>query len=122
MAFRQDSGGEPEDNSRFQQGSPMSAELGKFNKRLGLGDAPKLPEGSLSPCNGCRHAARCKEESLGCEALVLHMRLGATLARLAYAPRFPTAEAFQRAHAKARTVAPSVYRRPALDDDEAEAD
>ena len=85
-------------------------------KRRVIGDEPKLP-GSQAPCVGCRHEPRCQAEKLGCEALVLHLRLGASLARLAYAPRFPTAEAFQRAHAKAKTVAPAPYRRPATDDE-----
>lgn len=98
----------------------MSAELGKFNRRRGLEVTPELP--STAPCHGCKNELRCQSEKLGCEALVLHLRLGASLARWAYAPRHPSSEAYARAHAKIETVAPPPYRRPTTTDDEAEVD
>jgi hypothetical protein len=53
-----------------------------------------------APCDGCRHAARCKAETLACEALILFKRFGGGgPARYASAPRQPSAEIYARAHA-----------------------
>jgi hypothetical protein len=63
--------------------------------RMGRGHpAPPV----ITPCDSCRHARRCFSESLGCEALVLYKRVNTSPKRWNLAPRFPTAEAFTRAH------------------------
>jgi len=63
------------------------------------------------PCIGCRHEQRCKTEILACSALVLFRQIGASPVRLAYAPRFPSRELYERAHAPVKvTPAPA---RPA---------
>jgi hypothetical protein len=48
------------------------------------------------PCDGCRHAARCKAANLACEAFALFKRFGTSPERWAYAPRQPNAEIFAR--------------------------
>jgi hypothetical protein len=74
------------------------------------------------PCDDCSKAKRCREETLGCAALVLfyHSNLNGSSARWACAPRFPSREYYERAHTPVKaTPAPPVFRR--YSDDEAEA-
>ena len=99
----------------------MSAELGKFNKRRGLGDVSKLP-GGAPPCVGCRNAERCQSLSQACDALAVFEAVGASAARLAYAPRMPSAAIFERIQTyRVKRKAPPPFRRPAVsDEDEAE--
>jgi hypothetical protein len=101
----------------------MSAELGRFNKRRGLQEAPSLPCGPSKPCHGCKHDARCQSQSLACDALAVFVSVGASAARLACAPRQPSAAIRERIEAfkLKRKTAPPPFRRPAVDD-EAEAD
>ena len=83
----------------------MSAEIAKL---------PQAP----APCVGCRHEPRCALEQLGCDALVLFKRVTTSPERLAIAPRQPTRELYERAHApKAKRPAPPPFRRPAADDE-----
>jgi hypothetical protein len=90
-------------------------------KRRAISIAPKLPS-APAPCIGCRHEPRCALEQLGCDALVLFKRVTTSPERLAIAPRQPTRELYERAHApKAKWPAAPVYRPPPSDD-EAEAD
>lgn len=49
-----------------------------------------------SPCDACRHDARCKIDKLVCEALMLHMRV-ASPERWKLAPRQPCKDALARA-------------------------
>jgi hypothetical protein len=70
------------------------------------------------PCDGCRHAARCKADSLACEALVLFKRFGGgSPERFACAPRQPSAAIYARAHAPIKKIALPVYRKPLTEQD-----
>jgi hypothetical protein len=82
----------------------------------------KNPPGPLSPCESCRHSSRCKTESLGCEALVLFMRLAASPARLQYAPRVPSRAAFERAHERPKPKPQRIILQEIPDFDEADFD
>lgn len=78
---------------------------------------------TASPCAGCRHAQRCEAETLACHAMVLFMRVTQSAERLACAPRQPSRELFERAHApKTKRPAAPVFRRPVDPDDEADVD
>jgi hypothetical protein len=80
-------------------------------------------EAASSPCAGCRHERRCALEQLGCDALVLFLRVTTSPGRLAIAPRQPSRELFERAHApKTKRPAAPVFRRPVDPDDEADVD
>jgi hypothetical protein len=59
---------------------------------------------------------KCAREQLGCHALILYVR-GSSAARMAYAPRQPSATLFEQAMAPIKTKAPAVYQRPTEDDD-----
>jgi hypothetical protein len=72
------------------------------------------------PCDGCRHAPRCKAENLACEAFVLFKRFGTSPERWAYAPRFPNADIYERAHAPVKASTPAVRKRPVVQDLEIE--
>jgi hypothetical protein len=75
------------------------------------------------PCVGCRHELRCNADKLGCDALVLYVRVTPSRERLAAAPRQPTRELFERAHApNIRKPAPPVFRSQVNDDDAADVD
>lgn len=56
----------------------------------------------VRPCDGCRHASRCKAEELACEAFVIYRRVDRAPERWAYAPRQPSKERHDRAHAPFR--------------------
>lgn len=93
------------------------AKLGKFNKRRGVDEAPTLPS-PPAPCVGCRHATRCQSLRLACDALAVFESVGASAARLAYAPRQPSAAIFERIQNYTRRKrAPPPYRRSAVDDE-----
>jgi len=102
----------------------MNAELGKFNKRRGLEMVvvPSHGDGA-APFHGCKNAVRCKSENIACDALAVHVSVGASAARYAVAPQQPSAAIRERIEAfrLKRKTAPPPYRRPATDD-EAEAD
>jgi hypothetical protein len=68
------------------------------------------------PCDGCRHAARCKAADLACQALLIFKRVSTAPERWSCAPRQPTAEIFARAHAPIK-VAPPVYRKRVVAED-----
>ncbi len=75
------------------------------------------------PCDGCRHAARCKVENLACEAFVLFKCFGTSPDRWAYAPRQPNAEIYERANAPVMVkAAPRIARRVVVDDEELESE
>jgi hypothetical protein len=73
-----------------------------------------------SPCEGCRHAQRCKLETIACQAFILHKR-GEGPTRWALAPRQPSRELFEQAMNPPKVAAPRVFRRdfPAADESEA---
>jgi hypothetical protein len=68
------------------------------------------------PCDGCRHAARCKTASLACEALVLFKRVGTARERWACAPRQPSAEIYARAIAPIK-ITRTVQRKRLTEQD-----
>jgi hypothetical protein len=69
------------------------------------------------PCDGCRHAARCRTEKLACEALVLFKRFGGgSPERFACAPRQPSMEIYARANAPVK-FSPPVYRKHVVAED-----
>ena len=100
----------------------MSARVAKprgpHNKRNGVGESSMLPN-APAPCVGCKNAQRCIAEKLGCDALAVFQSVGASAARLAYAPRQPSAAIYERIqdYTKRRKTAPPPYRRPAVDDE-----
>jgi hypothetical protein len=79
--------------------------------------APPRPK----PCDGCRNSKRCRDEQLGCAALVLfyHSNLNGSPARWSCAPRFPSRELYERAMERPN-VAPPVYRKRVVVEDECE--
>jgi hypothetical protein len=81
-------------------------------------EAPEPPATVQAPCEDCRHAQRCKAQSLACEALVIFSRVGTSPKRWAAAPRQPSAANFEPAHAPIKVKAPAVYRRPVDEDKE----
>jgi hypothetical protein len=97
----------------------MNADLGRHNKRVGLEETASEACGPSKPCIGCRHATRCASFNLGCDALAVFEAVGASAARLAYAPRQPSAAIYERIDAfKAkRKTAPPPFRRPAIEDE-----
>jgi hypothetical protein len=87
------------------------------HKRRMSAEIAKLPQ-APAPCAGCRHEPRCALERLGCDALVLFKRVTTSPERLAIAPRQPTRELYERAHApKVKRPAPPPFRQPATDDE-----
>jgi len=65
------------------------------------------------PCDGCRNSKRCRDEQLGCSALVLfyHSNLNGSPSRWACAPRFPSRELYERAMERPKVAAPRIHRR-----------
>jgi hypothetical protein len=63
-----------------------------------------------TPCDGCRHRSRCTAELLGCEALVIFMRVSNSPKRWSAAPRFPSRDLYDRAHVPVESIQ-SVRRR-----------
>ena len=100
----------------------MSAELGKFNKRRGLEVATPLQRDGASPCQGCKNAERCIAENIACDALAVHVSVGASAARYSVAPRQPSAAIRERIEAfrLKRKTAPPPFRKPVVDDEETE--
>jgi hypothetical protein len=87
-------------------------------KRRAISAEPKLP----APCVGCKNEARCKDENIACDCLAVYLSVGASAARYAVAPRQPSAAIRERIEAfrlKRKTALPP-YRRPAVDEDEAD--
>jgi hypothetical protein len=77
-----------------------------------------MPASAIPPCTGCRHNQRCALEQLGCDALVLFKRVTTSPERLAIAPRQPSRELYERAHApKVKQPAAPVFRPPPCDDE-----
>lgn len=81
---------------------------------------------STGPCVGCRNEQRCQTESLACSALVLFRQIGASPARLACAPRFPSEALYERAMEPIEIKAtpaqiPQTYRRRRAKQPEVEA-
>jgi hypothetical protein len=49
----------------------------------------------VAPCDGCRHAARCKADRLACIAALRYAN-GLSAVRVQAAPRVPTREFFEQ--------------------------
>jgi hypothetical protein len=99
----------------------MNAEAKDLDEQI---QKPPKTTSRPKPCDDCSKAKRCRDESLGCAALVVfyHSNLNGSPVRWAYAPRFPSRELYERAHApKIKTPAPAVFHRQ-LGDDEADVD
>ena len=80
---------------------------------------PSLP----APCQGCKNVARCQAENIACDALAVHVSVGASAARYSVAPRQPSAAIRERIEAfrLKRKTAPPPFRKPAVtDEDETE--
>jgi hypothetical protein len=103
----------------------MNAEAKDLDEQI---QKPPKTTSRPKPCDDCSKAKRCRDESLGCAALVVfyHSNLNGSPVRWAYAPRFPSRELYERAHAPVKvTPARAVYRRPRVfedSDDSAEID
>jgi hypothetical protein len=67
-----------------------------------LSEPPKAA--AARPCTDCRHAQRCSVEHLACRCLEVFTTSG----RSSVAPRFPTAEVFQRLKVKDAKRQPRV--------------
>ena len=70
------------------------------------------------PCDDCRNAKRCRDERLGCSALVLfyHSNLNGSAARWACAPRQPSRGLYEQAMTPVKVKAPRAFRH--VEDDE----
>ena len=71
----------------------------------------------VRPCDGCRHAPRCKTQQLACEALVIFRRIGTAPERWAAAARQPSAEIHARAYAPIKRESP-MYRKRVVEESE----
>jgi hypothetical protein len=93
--------------------------MGRHNKRVGIEETGSEACGPSKPCIGCKHATRCASLSLACDCLAVYVAVGASAARLAYAPRQPSAAIRERIEAFTlkRKSAPPPYRRPAIEDE-----
>ncbi len=68
--------------------------------------AVKATPPTVKPCEGCKHARRCEDDELACEALVLFRRVSTSQKRWGYAPRIPTEALHDLAFAPLKPTAP----------------
>jgi hypothetical protein len=71
----------------------------------------------VRPCDGCRHAKRCKAEPICCEAFVIYRRVGTAPERWASAPRQPSKEIHARAYAPIARGSP-MFRKRVIEESE----